>query len=495
MRDWLPDEHLVWLVLDVVDQLDISRLTAGYVLGGVGRRAFDPRMMLALLVYGYCRGVRSSRAIERSCHTDVAFRVLCAQDPPDHTRIARFRQAHLDVFEDLFTQVLLVCARAGYVRLGIVAIDGTKIAANASIEATHERDWYAAKVAEMTAQAAAVDAAEDAQFGPDRHGDEPPDSMSGHGRAGRAARLRRCLQEITATEADLAETAQSDRRAAQDYLADVRAGRARQGRAPRGVDPVVLAETVLERELGRHGPQHWRTRRAHARLADARDQAAARPPQPARKHCRHGTACRGSACQPPPVRRNSTDPDSRLMSTKRGFIQGYNAQLAASADHFIIAADLVQDTNDAEQLQPMMTAAGQAADRIRHHQPDPDPDIGVVLADNGYCSTANLTTPGPDRLIATGKRRRLNAATDPTSGPPPETATPHQAMDHRLRTPEGAALYKKRAATIEPINGNLKDRGQLRQFLLRGQANARAELHLAALAHNLRHLHNLTQPA
>ena len=108
-------------------------LRSRYALGGVGRQAYDPAMLLALLIYGYCQGIRSSRAIERACHTDVAFRVVCAQDPPDHTRIARFRQQHLDLFEDLFTQVLIVCAQAGFVRLGVVAVDGTKIAANASI--------------------------------------------------------------------------------------------------------------------------------------------------------------------------------------------------------------------------------------------------------------------------------------------------------------------------------------------------------------------------
>jgi transposase len=118
MRDWLPQEHLVWLVLDVVAELDLTVLRSRYALGGVGRQAYDPAMLLALLVYGYCQGIRSSRAIERACHTDVAFRVVCAQDPPDHTRIARFRQQHLDLFEDLFTQVLIVCARAGFVRLG-----------------------------------------------------------------------------------------------------------------------------------------------------------------------------------------------------------------------------------------------------------------------------------------------------------------------------------------------------------------------------------------
>ena len=139
MRDWLPDDHQVWLILDVVEQLDLSVLRARYALGGVGRRAYDPAMLLALLVYGYCQGVRSSRAIERACHTDVAFRVICAQDPPDHTRIARFRQAHLDVF-DRSVHAGPAGLREGGVRPArIVAIDGTKIAANASIDANHER--------------------------------------------------------------------------------------------------------------------------------------------------------------------------------------------------------------------------------------------------------------------------------------------------------------------------------------------------------------------
>jgi hypothetical protein len=188
------------------------------------------------------------------------------------------------------------------------------------------------------------------------------------------------------------------------------------------------------------------------------------------------------------------------MPTRRGFVQGYNAQLTGSADHFILGADLVQDTGDVEQLQPMMRAAEQTADLLRPHRPDPahpHSTIGTVLADNGYCSHANLTAAGPDRLIATAKRRDLTTAatTHPTTGPPPDHATAAQAMQHRLRTPDGAALYKKRGATIEPINGNLKDRGTLRHFLLRGLHACHAELHLAALAHNLRRLHNLTQTA
>lgn len=502
MRDWLPQEHLVWLVLDVVEELDLRVLRSRYALGGVGRQAYDPVMLLTLLIYGYCQGIRSSRAIERACHTDVAFRVICAQDPPDHTRIARFRQQHLDLFEDLFTQVLIACARAGFVRVGVVAVDGTKIAANASIDANHERAYYQAKVAAMTAEATQTDAAEDAQFGADRRGDEPPDGMSARGAAGRAdrqQRLRRCLQDINTADAARDDMTAAEQATAEQYLADARAGRVRAGNSPRGVTPVQVAQARLERYIDKYGPQHRYVRKAERALTAAEHAAQQQPPKD-RKPCTHGATCRRSNCLPAPVQRNSTDPDSRLMPTRKGFIQGYNAQLAASADHFIIASDLVQDPGDVEQWQPMLAASTTITDTLRPHRPDPDTahtTIGTLLADNGYCSDANLTAPGPDRLIATGKHRNLHTAatTNPATGPPPPDATPTAAMDHRLRTTNGAALYKKRGATIEPINGNLKDRGNLRTFLLRGLRNCRAELRLATLAHNLRHLHNLTRTA
>jgi transposase len=494
LAEWVPADHLVWLVLDVVGQLDLSSLTGRYALGGVGRRAYDPTMMLALLIYGYCQGVRSSRAIERACQTDAAFRIVCALDVPDHTQIARFRQRNLDVFTDLFTQVLIACAKAGFVRLGIVAIDGTKVAANASIDANHQRDFYAAKVAEMTEEAARADAAEDAQFGLDRRGDEPHEGMSGRGAAARAervARLRACLDELAAEDAAAAEREQGQAKAVADYLARIRSdGPGRPGGPPRGADPVAVAEASLERHIRRYGPDHRYTRRA-TRKAEAAKTEASQAGTPDTHRPKNGPK-NGP-------KRNSTDPESRLMPTRRGFIQGYNAQLAGSADHFITAVDLVQDTGDIDQLHPMLARTIDMANTLRPHRPNPDsPDavIGTALADNGYCSDANLTPTGdgPDLLIATGKRRDLHqaAATNPASGPPPADATPTQAMHHRQRTPDGAALYRKRGATIEPINGHIKDRGRLRQFLLRGLTNCKAELTLAALAHNLHRLHTLT---
>jgi transposase len=162
MREWLPADHLAWFVLETLDALDTRAFHAGRRVGGAGAAGYDPDMLLALLVYAYCQGVRSSRQIERRCVTDIAFRVVCAQDGPDHATIARFRAEYQDTFAALFTQVLMVAAAAGLVRFGTVAIDGTKIAANASIDANRGREWLERQVAQMVADAERADAAEDA---------------------------------------------------------------------------------------------------------------------------------------------------------------------------------------------------------------------------------------------------------------------------------------------------------------------------------------------
>ena len=167
MRDWLPADHLVWFLLETLDALDTSAFHARRRTGGVGVAGYDPDMLLALLIYAYCQGVRSSRQIERRCATDVGFRVLCAQDGPDHATIARFRAEHQDEFAALFSQVLLVAGRAGLARFGTVAIDGTKIAANASIDANRGQEWLDREVASMLAEAERVDAAEDRDGGTD----------------------------------------------------------------------------------------------------------------------------------------------------------------------------------------------------------------------------------------------------------------------------------------------------------------------------------------
>ena len=201
MADWLPEDHLVWFVLDVVEQLDTVRFHASRRTGGVGRQGYDPDMLLALLLYAYAVGERSSRRIERLCADHVAFRVLCGQDAPDHSTIARFRAEHHEGFADLFAQVLRLCAAEGMVKVGVVSIDGTKIAANAAKAANRSRDAVrdqARRIAQdILADADRVDAAEDAAVAARGGSDEnlPPGFAS---RSGRAANIKKALEELPA---------------------------------------------------------------------------------------------------------------------------------------------------------------------------------------------------------------------------------------------------------------------------------------------------------
>jgi transposase len=507
MREWLPAGHLVWFVLDVVERLDLAGFRARHRLGGAGREAYDPAMLLAVLIYAYAVGERSSRRIQRLCHTDVALRVVCAQDVPDHTTIARFRQAHAVRFEEVFAQVLVLCARAGMGRLTTVAVDGTKIAANAAIDANHGVDWFREQAKKIAAEAGAVDAAEDAEFGPDRSGDEVPSELADP--RGRRARIAEILAELDAERA--AEQAAAAERAskAEQHLVRLAAGRVT-GRDPVGVDPVAAARARLGRELAGRQAELAGYQADLAAAAAAGRKLARRPvtdPYGGKrvkkalaalqralvKAAQDGNTGSTAGSVEGKIQRNVTDPDSRVLPTRAGWVQGYNAQLAVSADWLILAVLLSNSPSDCAALMPMLQRAQQAAELLNSARDTPQ-DLGTALADAGYCSEDNLTAPGPDRLIATGKAHQLTRAAqaDPASGPPPQDATPVEAMRHRLRTPEGAALYKKRAATVEPVNGHIKDRIGLRRFSMRGLAACRGELHLAALTHNLRRMFTVT---
>ena len=203
MAEWLPETHLVWFVLDVVDRLDTSGFHAVRRTGGVGRAGYDPDMLLALMIYAYACGERSSRRIERLCTDHVAYRVVCAQDPPDHTTIARFRAAHDTAFTDMFAQVLRLCAQAGMVSVGVISIDGTKIAANAAKSANRSQDWVrdrARRIAEdVVREAAEVDAAEDAAEDAAGAGAKLPAELGTP--AGRAAAIKKAMEEIARQDA------------------------------------------------------------------------------------------------------------------------------------------------------------------------------------------------------------------------------------------------------------------------------------------------------
>ncbi len=512
LREWLPPDHLVWFLLDTIEVLNtagLERITRRR--GGAGAAGYDPRMLLALLVYAYCQGVRSSRQIERLCVTDVAFRVLCAQDGPDHATIARFRAEARDTFTDLFSQVLMVAAEAGLGRFCTVAIDGTKIAANASIDANRGKEWFDRRVADMVADAEDTDRAEDAaaRGTHDAGLDRVPASLADRTR--RAERIHQAAQELR-TQLQQRARVDADRHAA----AIARRLRSEQGkpvvgRIPDGPHRLPEARAHLAREIATHQAKLDR----YAALIAAGKKPMGRPPVPmedstrvqrARQVVRNAeTAERVAAAADsrpaaqakrlPKVIANTTDPQSRIMPTRKGFLQGYNAQVAVTGDQLIVAVHVGQSTNDQACFLPMMYAAQEVAARIHAATGNIGHVIGTVLADAGYSSDANLTAAGPDRLIALGKERdQARAWADqPADGPPSADASPREANGHRLRTSDGRALYKRRGATVEPAIGNLKK--IIDRFSRRGVDNATNELHLAATAFNLMKIHRATASA
>ena len=500
MREWLPADHLVWFVLDVVEQLNTSAFRRRKVKAASGRAGFEPEMLLALLLYGYCRGVRSSRQIERLCEVDVAFRVISAQDVPDHSVIARFRRTHQKAFADVFVQVLRLAAKAGLGRFGTIAIDGTKIAANASVDANRTEAWLRGQVEAIVAEAQRVDAAEDAEHGT-RRGDEPPDDFADPD--ARAEKIRAALAEIEAERA-AAERARTEKTAQQ--LARVHDGRRRPGRQPVEVE-VATIRARLERliaaqqaRLDAHDAAVTAARAAGDRLPAGRSPASveahsdigraraalAAAEARAAEHTRRQA---GKTAAAGPARANLTDPGSRLMPTRRGWVQGYNVQVAVTDDQLIVATAVGQNTGDMQQFQPMVAAAERAAADCAAASGRADITIETALADAGYASEDNLTAPGPDRLIAVGRgsRQHHDALRRPAEGDPPPGAGPREAMGHRLRTAEGARRYKRRGATAEPAIGNLKK--IITRFSGRGLQSATAEIDLAAAAFNLLKIH------
>jgi transposase len=456
MRDWLGKDHFVWWLLDVVGRLDTKELHRLRRVGGQGRTGYDPDMMLALLLYAYTHKVRSSREVERLCVTDVAFRVICAGHAPDHTTIARFRQDHAPLCQELFAQVLGLCAAAGLAQVGVVALDGTKVTANASKGANRsraqleaQRAKLEAEIQEMFAQAEQTDDDEDERFGP-RRGDELPEGLAGA--AGRKAAIDAALAALAGPEgrhrpgkpqvwrARVALTEQKPA-AARSAWAARQATRCPQGMRPRYPQGVKVAR--LERSLAQ---------------AQAKAQGG-------------GRAAAGRA------QVNLTDPDSRLMPTPGGWAQAYNAQAVVNGIGLFIAADVSCDPGDVALFRPMLAHLATAEDLVG--------PVGVVLADAGYCSGANLAAPGPTRLIATKKDFLTRAAQPTTSGPAPEGLGLRAAMAHALATPEGRSLYRQRSWTIEPSFGNLKHNMGFSRFARRGRAAARAEWHLVTAAANL----------
>lgn len=503
MREWLPADHPVWLLITVVaEHLDTDVVHEHRRRGGVGRAGYDPDMLLTLLIWAWARGERSSRRIERLCAEDVSFRVICAGDVPDHVTLSRFRKELGKVAAELFAEVLGLCARLGMGRLDTVALDGVKIAANASAKANRDADGLRKLAERIVAEHAATDAAEDEQFG-ERRGDELPAEMADP--RTRDERIRAALAELAAEE-EAARNAEQQREAR--LAADPRVNPAADGPAPRGKMPAAIAVMAAERELAaaidaqQAKIDSYPARRAaanatgrglkvpvpveqHSRVVRARERLARAVSRQQRQAARAGAGA--------PVRkplRNLTDLDSRLQPVRGGgWVQGYNCQALTSADGLILATSVSNNPADVITFRPMMAAAEAAAATINQARPDggEPATIGVLLADAGYFSEDNLTAAGPDRLIALGKARQVEhaARTAPAHGPPPAGATPAEAMRHRLRTPEGIARYRQRGHIAETPFGHAKHNLGFRRFSRRGLTAVTSEWTFHGLVHNL----------
>ena len=423
-RDWLPEGHLVYFLVDAVRELDLSAITSYYERELRGFPPFHPRMMLTLLIFNYATGTRSSRKIMSRCEQDVACRVIVGEDTPDFHAISEFRRRHLAAFEKLFVEVLKLASASGLLKVGRLALDGTKIKANASRHKAMSYDRMQTEeirlqqeIRELLAQAESEDQAEDAQHGANRRGDELPDELQR-----RESRLKKIREAKAALEEEARAKAAAENEAKN-------AARAAEGKEPKSIN---LDEVKPE----------------------------------------------------PQAQRNFTDPDSRIMkASNKGWDQCGNAQALVDESQLIIAADVTQQANDVQQVAPLLDQmdenleAAEIVERPRE-----------FLADAGYFSDDNTQDVESHHMvpyIATQRLKHHEELPPIPRGRIPKSLTPKQRMARTLRTKKGRETYKKRKGQVEPVFGQIKQAGGFRQFSMRGLQKMKAEWQLVCLTHNL----------
>ena len=425
LKEWLGEGHLAWFTIDAVGQMDLSGFYSTYRNDGWGAAAYDPGMMVAVLLYAYCWGIRSSRKIDRALEEDVGFRVVAANQQPDFRTICRFRAEHEEDLERLFVQVLRLCRETGLVKLGVVALDGAKVAANAALDANRSYEAIREEVRKMLAEAKAVDAEEDGLFGPERRGDELPEGL---GR--RVERLKRLEEAKARLERESAEKAQS----AQEHVAQRQTEEVVTGKKKRGRKPKVVESMPAEK-----------------------------------------------------VKANVTDPDSRIMKTRQDYVQGYNVQAVVSQDQIIVAVGVTQEANDVQQLKPMLKTLERTLEAagIEERPGAALADAGYWSEANvRACSRPD----GPELLIATAKdwkQRKVLREKGCPRGRIPKKLGVKDRMERKLLTKRGQALYRMRGILVEPVYGQIKEGQSFRRFMRRGFSAAYSEASLVATTHNL----------
>lgn len=478
MREWLEEGHLALFVIDAVTQLDTTELHRLHPNDGAGRPAYDPEMMVALLLYAYCNGMRSSRRIEQACRTDAAYKVICGGLIPDHSTIARFVADQERALEGLFVSGLRLCHAAGLVDLSVLALDGSKIAADASLAKNRQAEWIRGQIKELMAQTVASEQATAPATDP-LPGLAPIAQISTPG--GRLERLNAALAVIEAEEQQAEQQAKAKAQAA---FAEAEAGRKLPGRKPK--DPAAaLARAEADYAAALHRAEAKQARRQTRQAEAESDSSPAQDPAVRQAQAALQVAKDRVQQEPAkPPRANITDPDSRIMSTRKGWLQGYNGQAIVNRHQIVLACEVSQDANDIELYQPMI----EELKRTLTEAGIPPEQIELMLADAGYCSEANLTADGPTRLIATQKDHKQRAAArelGTTTGPPPKDTSPIEAMEHQLRTPEGTSAYAQRSQLIEPTFGDRKHNRGYRTFRRRGLKPAQSEWAFIHLVGNL----------
>jgi transposase len=427
MRQWLPEDDLTYFIMDVVNELDLSAIYQSYDSSKGGQPPFAPKMMTSLLLYAYCVGIPSSRKIEKATYYQIPFRVIAADQHPDHDTIAEFRKRHLKALSGLFVQALLLCREVGLVKLGHVSLDGTKVKANAS---KHKAMSYGrmekkaeeleGEVKRLLAEAQAVDDAEDARYGKDKHGDELPKELRF-----KQNRLRKIKEAMKSIEADSKAEADGKR------------------------EEIRLKEQALEKE--------------------GKKRKGKKPKDPSDK-------------PEPKAQRNFTDPESRIMKdgASKSFEQAYNCQAAVDEEsQIIVATNVTQQANDKQQLEPLV-------EEIKKNIDGETPE--KLSGDSGYFSESNveyLEGEGVDGYIATNRQKHGDIPELAGCGRIAKDATKQERMTRKLRTKKGRETYSKRKQIVEPVFGQIKETRGFRRFLLRGLENVSAEWDLICLTHNL----------
>jgi transposase len=481
LRDWLPEDHLAWFVIESVERLDLAAFYAAYRPDGHGRSAYEPSMMVALVLYAYATRERSSRGIERDCRQDIAYRVITANQVPDHATIARFVCRHEAALADLFSAVLGLCEKAGLVRSGVVAVDGTKMHANASRDSNVDYDRVAR---EIIAEAIAIDEAEDEVHG-DARGDELPAELCTD--AGRREWLARELarqREVSETEPE-SESDAGDEFDVERIVARARGRRGwlREGKRQLDRDrwgdaaPVPRARSErlwqagqrLDDELAAERRANEAYERYRAMGRDKQGRRFSAPPKP---------------YEPPATPQgevNLTDPDARVMRAFRGYVQGYNAQVAVNQSQIVLAAEVTVDPGDFSHLHPMITAVLGELERAGiEHTP------AVAVADAGYWNEEHMDEVTAEHGIPVLIRPDATKREKPRPG---WTGGRFDWMRRVLGTELGEELYRQRKQTVEPVFGHTKHNRQFGRFHRRGRVAVRTEWRLIMMTHNLTKLH------